>query len=96
MGAAILRAPDEAIVGASPDELLVARRGGKRVDDTATRTWIFVIGDGRWIKIGRDRRIDSRQIGTDCIPMIAAIDAPENPLIAKIKSVTTGLAEHER
>ena len=96
MGAAILRAPDEAIVGASPDELLVARRGGKRVDDTATRTWIFVIGDGRRIKIGRDRRIDSRQIRTDCVPMIAAIDAAENSLVAEIKSMATGLAEYER
>ena len=70
----IARAPDEAVVGADPEQIRVERRWRDRVDHAAARALSEIVGGSHRVEVRRHVRRFAREVRADRAPVLAAVD----------------------
>ena len=82
------RAPDQAVVGADPDQPVPAAAMSRyRRSRRAADPWSPYPSRSVASSVRRNRRLGPRQIGADRRPGLAAVARAEQPLVAEIKRV---------
>src|SRR6185437_8428689 len=87
MRAVVVRSPDEAVIGADPDQAVANGRRPDVIDHPAPRSLRRGVLGRRGIEGRRNARISAGQVWADRSPGLAAVAGAEQPLVAEIERV---------
>src|SRR4029077_2521848 len=90
---AVASDPDQAIVRSGPESVDGPKRGRERIDDAArlVRLGIFL---GKFSQAGRDAGVRAREVGTDDLPILPAVDGLEEEVGGVVERVRIDGREH--
>ena len=96
VGAAVGAAPDEAVVGADPQQPAVQRRRGDGVDHAAPRPRAGVRGHPGGLQARRRSGVLAGEVRADRAPVVATVGGPEQHLVGEVEGLGAAPREGQR